>query len=310
MQKTFIIFALIVWSSTVSAQMKVRDLQTINDEPVGSAQIQQNSAATANFVELNRLGVQKALVEKNYKEASVFFSKAIEAAPDCFKCKFNLGRSLLALEKPDEAIKIFDELAAVSRNDAELLGSLGEAYNMKGLYQESIPYFQKAAKINPKDAITLTNYAVSLTMLQKHKDALENLEKAIKLKPDFPEAYSNRGYSLYFLGRYKDALESLRIAEKLNPNIAQVYNNLGVVLDKLGKKKEAKSHYEKAVALKADYGEALCNLALSNLEEGNREAAYQQLKTLEKVNFRLAGQLRDVLWGKYVVDASQVKEKD
>ena len=134
--------------------------------------------------------------------------------------------------------------------------------------------------------------------------------KAIKLQPDFTEAYSNRGYTLFMLGRHKDALESLKKAEKLNPTVAQVHNNLGVVLDRLGKKKEAKAYYEKAVQLKPDYAEAICNLAIIHLEEGNRDAAYEQLKTLEKVDFKLAGQLRNVIWGKFVVDASQVKSKN
>jgi tetratricopeptide (TPR) repeat protein len=311
MQKIFIIFAVIILSSTISAQMKMRNLQTITDEPAESAptEIKKDSTAPANFVELNRLGVQKALVEKNYQAASEFFTKALEAAPDCFRCKFNLGRSFMVLEKTDDAVKIFNELAQINPNSFEVYGSLGEAYNQKALYRESVVYFQKALKLNQNDAVTLCNYAVSLTMMEKHKEALEHLDKAIKLQPDFTEAHSNRGYALFLLNRPKDALESLQKAEKLNPGIAQIHNNLGVVLDHFGKKKEAKAHYEKAVELKADYGEAICNLALSNLSEGNREAAYRQLKTLEKIDFKLAGQLRSAIWGKYVVDASKVTDK-
>jgi tetratricopeptide (TPR) repeat protein len=313
MQKIFIIFAVIILSSiTSTAQMKLRDLQTITDDPTDSAQteIKDDSTKPVNFVELNRLGVQKALVEKDYQQAIEFFTKAVEAAPDCFRCKFNLGRSFLIVEKYDDAIKIFNELVVVNPNSSDLYASLGETYNTKGLYDQSLSYFRQSLKLNPNDPVTLSNYAISLSMLGKYGEALENLDKSIKLHPDFVEALSNKGYALFQLGRPKDALETLKKAEKLNPNIAQVHNNLGVVLDQMGKKKEAKTHYEKAVELKSDYGEAICNLALTNLEEGNRDAAYRQLKTLEKIDFKLAEQLRGVIWGKYVVDASKVKERD
>lgn len=310
MQKIFIIFVVIILSSTISAQLKERNLETITDDPVVVKPSESKSANAVSFVELNKMGVQMALVEKNYAGSIEFFAKAVQIEPGCSGCKFNLGRAFLQTEKFDDAIKIFNELTVSDSNRADVYASLGEVYNLKGLYEDSLPYFQKALKLNPNDPVTLTNYAVSLTMLEKHKDALEKLDKAVKIQPVFAEAYSNRGYTLFLLGRHKDALESLQKAEKLNPNIAQIHNNLGVVLDELGKKKEAKAHYEKAVGLKADYGAAICNLAISNLEEGNRDAAYKQLKTLEKIDVKLAAQLRDVIWGKYIIDASKIKEKD
>ena len=76
------------------------------------------------------------------------------------------------------------------------------------------------------------------------------------------------------------------------------------------KKEEAKKHYLEAVRLKPDYGEGICNLALVYLQNGDREAAYSQLKTLEKVDVKLAAQLRDVMWSKYVVNASKVRTKN
>ncbi|HEY8559178.1 MAG TPA: tetratricopeptide repeat protein [Pyrinomonadaceae bacterium] len=310
MQKIIIIFAVIILSSTVSAQMKMRDLQYASDDSSGSspATPKADSTKAPDFVELNRQGVQKALVEKNYQQAAELFTKAIAAAPDCSRCKYNLGRTYLVLQKNDEGIRIFDELVRSDPNGFEFYGSLGELYSQKALYRESLPYYEKALKLNPKDPITLCNYAISLTLLEKHGAALENLDQAIKLQPEFTEAYSNRGYVLFLLGRPKDALESLQKAEKMNAALPEVHNNLGVVLERFGRKKEAKTHFEKAVELRPDYAEALCNLALRNLEDGNRDAAYRQLKALEKTDSRLAGQLRDVMWGKYVINASTFKE--
>ena len=133
MQKIFIIFAVIILSSITQAQMKMRNLQIVADEPTDSTQtqIKPDSTKAANFVELNKLGIQKYLVEKDYNQAIDFFSKAIEAAPDCFRCKFNLGRSFLQVEKYDDAVKIFNELIAVDPNGSDAFASLGETYYKK-----------------------------------------------------------------------------------------------------------------------------------------------------------------------------------
>src|SRR5215204_4287513 len=140
MQKIFIIFAVIILSLTVSAQMKMRNLQTVTDEPDDSAptEVKKDSTKAVNFVELNRLGVEKALVEKDYGQAAEFFSKAIAAEPKCFRCKFNLGRSYIELEKYDDAIKIFNELAVIDSGSFDVYASLGETYNKKQLYEESL----------------------------------------------------------------------------------------------------------------------------------------------------------------------------
>ena len=66
MQKTFIIFAVIILSSSAAAQLKLREYQTISENPANAAPTETNSSAAANFVELNALGVKKALVEKDF----------------------------------------------------------------------------------------------------------------------------------------------------------------------------------------------------------------------------------------------------
>jgi tetratricopeptide (TPR) repeat protein len=76
-------------------------------------------------------------------------------------------------------------------------------------------------------------------------------------------------------------------------------------LERLGKHKEAFDHFSKAVKAKPDYGEAICNLALNYLEKGNRNAAYQQLRLLEKIDLPLADELRKVMWSKYTVNVSK-----
>jgi Flp pilus assembly protein TadD len=97
----------------------------------------------------------------------------------------------------------------------------------------------------------------------------------------------------------------LKKAETLEPNSPYAHNNLGVVLERLGKHEEALKHFSKAVKAKPDYGEAICNLALNYLEKGNRDAAYQQLRSLEKIDLALADELRKVMWSKYTVNVSK-----
>lgn len=308
MKKLYLFLAIITLSFTVNAQLKSNDFllegrSNFSNEKKSANSENKGSTETPDFVKLNEAGVKKALVEKNYPEAIVLFNQAIEANPNCFVCRYNIGRSQVKIGKLNEAAEIFRKLIEQWPDFANAHSSLGETLSEKGLFRESLASYEKALSLSPDDCTTLTNYALSLQNVGEYKKALEYLDKALKIDPDLAEAHSNRGLTLFVMGRQKDALVSMKKAFQLRPEVPEIRNNLGVILDHFGKKKEALKHFEEAVRLKPDYAEAQYNLALCYLERGDRDAAYRQMKTLEESNFELAQQLKGAIWGKYVVNA-------
>ena len=60
-------------------------------------------------VEINDQGVNKALVEKNYEQAISFFRRAVDIGPECYTCRYNLGRAFLKTENFDKSAAVFTE---------------------------------------------------------------------------------------------------------------------------------------------------------------------------------------------------------
>ena len=314
MRHLIYIFVIISLSFTVNAQLKSRSLMLEDEKRMFtsvSAKDEKGNALTISplAIELNEQGVRKALVENNYKEALLLFRRAVDIDSGCFTCRYNLGRSFHETGNLDEAVETFTQLTKAKPDYAIAYAGLGDTLREKEQFTEAIAAYRQALKLENKDAITHCNLAIALHHTEDYKQAVHHFDEAIKLKPNLPEAHSNRGATLYALGRYKDALKSLQKADSVKPKTAEILNNIGAVLDKMGKKKQAHDYFLEAVRLNPEYKSAIYNLALSFLERGDRQAAQQQLKSLENVDFALAEQLRKELWRKYVVDASEVKSK-
>lgn len=299
MKQIILIMAILLLSIPSYMQMKEKKVEFAAEKP-------KEPVALREAFGLNDLGVKKALKENDYGQASALFRKAIEIDPNCTECRYNLGRSYIKTGDLDKSIEIFKDLTR--SNSAIAYAALGEALSKKGLYEESIQYYQKGLKTEPNDAVTLSNLAYSLHQTEKDAEALMYCDEAIRLSPDLAAAHSNRGVALHALKRYREALQSLRRASALKPDSAEVHNNLSVVLLQLGKKKEAQKHLLEAGRIDPNNTFTIYNLAINYLAANKREAARQQLDLLEKLDLKLAEQLKKQFWLKYVVNASPPKE--
>lgn len=304
MRKTYLLLAIILFVIPAQAQLRSRELH-FGDEYTSKT----SSAGTSGegkYVELNRLGVETGTRDNNYTAALSYFEQALKLNPECLVCRYNVGRSLIKLERYRDAIEEFEKITEKNQGYADAYASIGEAYSLAGRHVKSLRFYQKALAISPDDPITLNNYANSLDQVGEYENALSYFNKALKIYPDMVEALCSRGVALFKLGRKKEAYKSVKRAYELKPDDAETNNNLGVILDDLGKKKSAFKHYKEAVRLKPDFPNAVYNLGLMYIERGERKEAAEQLKALEKLSPELAKELKRVLWSKWVIDAGQV----
>jgi len=313
MRNTLTFFAIIIFSVSINAQLQF--VERSNSEvkkrnPRSTKERIPEPEGEENYVKLNNLGVGMGRDKGDFRSAIDYFKQAIEIEPNCFACRYNLGRSYIALKKYSDAQEIFDRLAKENPKSANVLSTLGEVFSLRGDDKKALPLLKKSLELDSGDSITLNNYGISLHNTGKYEEALGAFNKAIEIQPELVEAHNYRGLTLYQLGKYKKALKSLRLADSLQPNVPEIQNNLGVVLGKMGKKKEAHKHHLEAVRLNPNFSYAVYNLALNYLEIGKRDEAQKQLKSLEKIDTTLASSLRKVLWGKYVVDASAFRSNN
>lgn len=113
------------------------------------------------------------------------------------------------------------------------------------------------------------------------------LEEAVRLRPDYAKAFIGLGTSYYFLGRYQEALLASKEAVRLQPN-AHAQTVLGWVYEALGRYQEAIASYQEAIRLQPDSAPAHASLGLAYLSLGNRIAALEEYKVLQRLDPKMA----------------------
>jgi tetratricopeptide (TPR) repeat protein len=111
--------------------------------------------------------------------------------------------------------------------------------------------------------------------------------------PQQVQADYNAGYRQLQDGKYKAAIKSFKRVIAANPNHAMAYNNMAYSYRKLGEFKRAIPLYEKALAIDPNLPEAHEYIGEAFLALGRIEDAKKHLAILEKLDPRLAEELRE-----------------
>ena len=110
--------------------------------------------------------------------------------------------------------------------------------------------------------------------------------------PQQVQAEYEKGYRYLKAGEYKKAIKSFESVLKENPSHAMAYSNMGYSYRKLKQYDKAIALYGKALMLDPNLAEAHEYLGETYLELGNIAEAKQHLSILEKLNPKLAEELR------------------
>ena len=95
------------------------------------------------------------------------------------------------------------------------------------------------------------------------------------------EAHRGIGEAYLSRGKFTQALSAFLAAERENPNDPVVHNYLGLIYRAKGRLDRAAFHFERAIALKPDYAEAMNNLGEARLRGKQWDAAIEILKKLD-----------------------------
>jgi tetratricopeptide (TPR) repeat protein len=113
-----------------------------------------------------------------------------------------------------------------------------------------------------------------------------------QVDPKQVQADYDAGYRQMQAGDYKTAIKSFKRVIDANPNHAMAYNNMAYSYRKLGEYKRAISLYGKALAIVPNLPEAHEYIGEAFLAMGRIEEAKKHLAILEKLDPKLAEELR------------------
>ena len=184
-----------------------------------------------------------------------------------------LGRALLTLSRPGEALECFDRALALDPGVVD--AHLGHAASLRALRrpEEALVSLDKASALSPDNAPLQLSRGAVLLELQRWNEALEACDRAIALGFDRPEIHLNRVTPLLRLQRREEALSSCNRAIEQLPPTPAAYILRGITFLELSRPEEAAADFQKASTLDPASADAQMWLGRARMELGSRRAA-------------------------------------
>ena len=235
------------------------------------------------------LQVGKMLFENLlYEDAAPPLARAWELAPDSYEAGFYWALNNYLLAKPEESLKVLEELRAKGTQSSEVDNFLGAVYAKLGRTDEAIALFTKNIELRPDQPDAYFNWGLILLEQGDRSQAKKLLERAGTLyrgdakifyiigaqqacsavrqgldqtRVGTPKEDSSADQANFYLElgkvfqnkfQFGSAAELLRIAWELNPDNFEILLRLGVCCYNLDDLSNALAMFRRAASLRPD----------------------------------------------------------
>jgi len=207
----------------------------------------------------------------------------VEKSPKNVRPYNNLGISLSAQGKIEEAMNYFRQAIKIKPDYAYAHNNLGYALALQGKTEEAIPYYLKAIQIIPGYVDANYNLANALSKQEKYEEAAKYYSNVLIVMPDHEKAHNGLGAVLSHLKKYDEAIHHYSEALKINSDSAETHNNLGLVFADQEKYQDAIRHYSEAIRLNPEFAEAHYNMGLAFAKTGNLNEAVSHFTDAKRI---------------------------
>jgi len=238
---------------------------------------------SAEASRLHRQGVLQAQAAK-YGEAAELIGKALELVPDSAVMHRNLGMSLQALGRLDEAVACYNRAIDLKPDYVQAHDSLGNLFMDQERFDQAVACYSREIDLEPDRADGHYNLANALLRLGRAEEAVVTYQRALQLEPEFVEAYNNLGAALARLGRYEAAASCYdRAASLQQPGFEKPLANKAMLLMETGRIAQSLPVIDAALAVNPDSGGAWhVRSGLKTFERGDPD-----IQTMEALLARL-----------------------
>ncbi len=144
-----------------------------------------------------------SLGDASLKDTSLA-AQAWRKDPSNKKSGLTYARGLMTLDRPDEAVKVVEELARRNPDDLELAAYLGKIMVQSGRVQDGERELRKAIAGGGADWRVRSALGSALDQQGRYQEARQCYEQALKLKPDEVSVINNLAMSYALAGRSQD----------------------------------------------------------------------------------------------------------
>ncbi|GIX03097.1 MAG: hypothetical protein KatS3mg113_0103 [Planctomycetaceae bacterium] len=219
-----------------------------------------------------------------HAEVVVEFAGKVLARPDLenedrANILYQRGRAYEVLDKPQEALKDYDQAVrifpnqlAAQLNQAALLAALGRDAEAEAVFSSAIAQHRD-------DPTPYNNRGMFYQQRERYTLAKADFTQALQRDPTFIIAYINRAYTSLLMDQYAEAEADLTTALRYDPQHVSVYHLRGLVKLSAGKAVEALADFEQARRLQPQQPQFLADLGFAHFFAGNILQAAQTWET-------------------------------
>ena len=151
--------------------------------------------------------------------------------------------------RPDQAEKLFRDIARRRPNDVDAQRMIGFLCNQTGRHAEAVDHFDRVLRLNPKQPQIHYLRGMSFLALKRFQDALDSFNVALVIDGPQADTYVNRGAALQRLERLGDAIASYDRAIALDPTYVLAHTHRGAALEDQGRLQEALASYDNSLKI-------------------------------------------------------------
>jgi protein O-GlcNAc transferase len=211
-------------------------------------------------------------------DALAHLQQAVQLDPELTGSAAELGMALQRMGRQQEAVPWFEKAVEREPRNASSLTNLGLALTLTGKAKEALPYFQRALAESPKDAVIEKDLGVAHVQLSAFDEAIADFQAALALDPSDPQLHYDLGLAYKFKDRMGDAVAELSRAGQMDPALQDPPYTLGILYMQMGKLDEAVAELKKAVALRPDNGDAWAILGSTLKQDSRLDEAREALE--------------------------------
>ena len=196
----------------------------------------------------------------DHERAAALFGDIVEENPGMFDAWEYLGRSLVHLNRLEEALQACLKGVEVSGGRFLVLAS-ARLYLALGRTEDALRLLRSHVHASPEPVKLRSLEAGVLVSGSRFGEAVTAAQAALAIEPDFPEALFERGKARIGLGQLAEAEQDFRRLLVVTPDHTGAMNDLAVLLMQSGRVEEAVLLLRRAVELRPGDQVAAQNLA-------------------------------------------------
>jgi Flp pilus assembly protein TadD len=206
-----------------------------------------------------------------WQNSELLFRHALAVAKDNPTAEYNLGQSLQAQNKFDDAMPFYSNAIKLDPRQYLAYNNLGFCQTVRGDFASATNNYLACIGLKPDYWPPRLNLAFALQKLGDVDGAISSCAEAARLAPDQGKPHFILGTLEMAKGLYGDARQELEKAAALMPADPNAHLQLAITLGTLGETQNAVAEYQAVLRLKPDDITALNNLAWIRAANWNAE---------------------------------------